>query len=59
MVGDRKHDIIRANYNGIDSISVLYGYGSEVELKEAGTTYIVKHVEELRSFYTKDQSLKI
>ncbi|WP_410982391.1 HAD family hydrolase [Bacillus cereus] len=59
MVGDRKHDIIGANRSGIDSIGVLYGYGSEEELKEAGTTHIVKHVEELRSFYKKDQSLKI
>lgn len=59
MIGDRKHDMIGANCNGVDSIGVLYGYGSEEELKEAGATHIVKHVEELRSFYTKDQSLKI
>ncbi|MEY8347174.1 HAD family hydrolase [Bacillus cereus] len=59
MIGDRKHDMIGAKCNGIDSIGVLYGYGSEEELKEAGATHIVKHVEELRSFYTKDRSLKI
>lgn len=59
MIGDRKHDMIGANCNDVDSIGVLYGYGSEEELKEAGATHIVKHVEELRSFYTKDQSLKI
>ncbi|PFK33503.1 phosphoglycolate phosphatase [Bacillus cereus] len=51
MVGDRKHDIIGANCNGIDSIGVLYGYGSEEELKEAGATYVVKHVEGFRNFY--------
>lgn len=59
MVGDRKYDIIGANCNGIDSIGLLYGYGSEGELKEAGATHIVKHVEELRSFYVKNKSLKI
>ncbi|MEN1935919.1 HAD family hydrolase [Paenibacillus sp. 102] len=59
MVGDRKHDMIGANCNRIDSIGVLYGYGSEEELKEARATYVVKHVEEFRCFYTKDKSLKI
>ncbi|PEY37091.1 phosphoglycolate phosphatase [Bacillus cereus] len=59
MIGDRKHDMIGANCNGIDSIGVLYGYGSEEELKEAGATHIVKHVEELRSFCEKDKSFKI
>ncbi|WJE54752.1 HAD family hydrolase [Bacillus cereus] len=59
MIGDRKHDMIGANCNGIDSIGVLYGYGSEEELKEAGATHIVKHVEELRSFCAKDKSFKI
>ncbi|MFJ8529036.1 HAD family hydrolase [Bacillus sp. NPDC094106] len=59
MIGDRKYDMIGANCNGIDSIGLLYGYGSEGELKEAGATHIVKHVEELRSFYVKNKSLKI
>ncbi|MEH7458075.1 phosphoglycolate phosphatase [Bacillus pseudomycoides] len=59
MVGDRKYDMIGANCNGIDSIGLLYGYGSEGELKEAGATHIVKHVEELRNFYVKNKSLKI
>lgn len=40
MVGDRKYDIIGANKLGIDSVGVLYGYGSEVELRDAGATYI-------------------
>ncbi|MDR4362770.1 HAD-IA family hydrolase, partial [Bacillus anthracis] len=38
MIGDRKHDIIGANQNGIASIGVLYGYGSETELTEVGAT---------------------
>ncbi|MED3330814.1 HAD family hydrolase, partial [Bacillus thuringiensis] len=50
MIGDRKHDIIGANQNGIASIGVLYGYGSEKELTEVSATYIVKDVEELYHF---------
>lgn len=45
MIGDRKHDIIGANYNEIASIGVLYGYGSETELTEVGATHIVNDVK--------------
>lgn len=48
MVGDRKHDIIGARFNGIDSIGVSYGYGSRTELQEAGASHIVDTVNELR-----------
>ena len=47
MVGDRKHDIIGAKINGIPSIGVLYGYGSQEELIEAGAVQMVQTVEEL------------
>ena len=47
MIGDRRHDIIGAKEAGIDSIGVLYGYGSYEELDEAGATLVVKSVEEL------------
>ena len=40
MIGDRKHDIIGAKETGLDSIGVLYGYGTYDELKNAGATYI-------------------
>lgn len=39
MIGDRKHDIIGAQENGLDTIGVLYGYGTCDELKNAGATY--------------------
>lgn len=48
MVGDREHDIIGATTVGIDSIGVEYGYGDYDELSDAGATYIVKTVEELK-----------
>jgi phosphoglycolate phosphatase len=36
MVGDRRHDMLGARNNGVTAIGVLYGYGSEHELVEAG-----------------------
>lgn len=42
MVGDRRHDIEGAAINGIDSIGVLYGFGSLEELTAAGATYIAE-----------------
>lgn len=50
MIGDREHDIIGAKKNGLPSIGVLYGYGSEDELKNAGATHIAKTVEDILSF---------
>lgn len=47
MIGDRKHDIIGARNNAIDSIGVVYGYGSPAELQKAGATYIAASVEQL------------
>lgn len=47
MVGDREHDIAGAKKNGIDSIGVLFGYGSYSELKNAGATYIAKNTEDI------------
>ena len=47
MIGDREHDIIGANKNGLDSIGVLFGYGSREELENADATYIVETVEEI------------
>lgn len=47
MIGDRSHDIIGAKQNGIDSIGVLYGYGSKEELVEANPDYIAENFNEL------------
>lgn len=47
MVGDRKHDIIGAHENKIPCIGVLYGYGTEDELKQYQADYLVSTVEEL------------
>ena len=47
MVGDRENDISGAKINNLPSIGVLWGYGDESELKEAGADYIVKDTENL------------
>ncbi len=47
MIGDREHDIIGAKENSLKSIGVLYGYGSEEELKTAGTDYIVQTPDDI------------
>lgn len=51
MVGDRRHDIIGAVNNDVDSIGILFGYGSKEELKEAGASYIVKDFSDLKGTF--------
>ncbi len=48
MIGDRKHDVIGAQTVGIDSIGVLYGYGSYKELSEAGAGKIIRNIRDLK-----------
>lgn len=45
MVGDRFHDIEGAKENGLDSLGVIYGYGSRKEFEEHGATFIVEKAE--------------
>lgn len=48
MIGDRRHDIEAANEHGIDSIGVLWGYGTAEELTQEGAKSTVKDTNELR-----------
>jgi phosphoglycolate phosphatase len=41
MVGDRLYDVRAARENGLRSVGVTYGYGSEEELREAGANHVV------------------
>ena len=50
MVGDRNYDIFGARNCGIPALSVLYGYGSEEELKAAGAERICRTPEELPAY---------
>jgi phosphoglycolate phosphatase len=47
MIGDRKFDIIGARSNSIRSIGVLWGYGSEQELRDAGADDLCRHPDQL------------
>lgn len=48
MVGDKEHDVLGAREEGIECISVLYGYGTKEELQEANPLKIVATVSELQ-----------
>lgn len=52
MIGDRFYDVEGAKEHGLRSVGVLYGYGSEEELKAAGATYICRTVYELNELLT-------
>jgi len=49
MIGDREHDIIGAKANGIESLGVLWGYGTQEELEISGANACVKQPQELVS----------
>ncbi|WP_319378427.1 HAD hydrolase-like protein [uncultured Methanocorpusculum sp.] len=48
LVGDRMHDILGAKDAGIDSIGILYGYGTREELENAGADLIAESVLDLK-----------
>lgn len=47
MVGDRKYDVTGATALGIKTVGVLYGFGDETELLQAGAVHLVKTPQEL------------
>lgn len=50
MIGDRHHDIDGAKDNGIDSIGVMWGFGSREELETAGATHITENIREILKY---------
>lgn len=47
MVGDRDVDLIAAHRNGLRSAGVLWGYGSQAELKQEQPRYLLSQPYEL------------
>ena len=47
MVGDRAHDVRAAARHGIPTIGVLWGYGGEAELAEAGAAVLIRAPRDL------------
>lgn len=46
MIGDRKQDVLGAHKTGLKCLGVLWGYGSQEELSDAGSDYIAKTPDE-------------
>lgn len=59
MVGDREHDIFGARHNGIESIAVKYGYGSEIELQQAQPKYTIENFSHLLDYLTRIADKKL
>ena len=53
MVGDRMYDINASNALGIDSVGVLFGFGSYEEFEKARATYIVNNALEILNIVKK------
>jgi phosphoglycolate phosphatase len=47
MIGDREGDISSAKANGLRSVGVLWGFGSQAELRGAGADVILSSTNEL------------
>lgn len=47
MIGDRMHDVEGAKANGMKCIGVLYGYGSQKELEDAGANALAADFDQL------------
>ena len=47
LVGDRVYDAVGAREVGIDSLGVLWGHGSEEEIRKSGFTYIAASPDEV------------
>ena len=49
MVGDRNYDVNGAHGAGIECIGVLFGFGDEIEMKEASADFIAPTVFDLKN----------
>ncbi len=52
MIDDRLHDIVGAKQNGIRAAGVLWGYGSQEELSDAGADTLFETMPELVRAFT-------
>lgn len=53
MIGDRGLDIIGARSSGIDSVGVLWGYGTASEIAEAGPTFVAKNAGDVKAILSR------
>lgn len=55
MVGDREHDILGARRNGIETIAVEYGYGTQQELDLATPKYRIQSFDQVLKIITEHE----
>lgn len=51
MVGDREYDIFGARRNGIETIAVTYGYGTDAEIAQAAPKLQIRQFAELLNYF--------
>lgn len=51
MVGDREYDILGARRNGIETIAVTYGYGTDLEIAQAAPKLQIRQFAELLNYF--------
>ena len=56
MVGDREHDVRGAARCGVRCLGVLYGYGSEAELTEAGACALAATAEAVGDYILNEKT---
>lgn len=62
MVGDKKYDIEGAKANIMDSVGVMWGYGSRFEFIEAGAKFIAEKIDDIEvialGFYEQTEEIE-
>ncbi|MCP4023360.1 MAG: HAD hydrolase-like protein [Desulfobacteraceae bacterium] len=56
MIGDRKFDISAGIENGLKTIGVLWGYGTQEELRKSNASKIVQNIDELGQLLLADKA---
>lgn len=55
LVGDRVYDAVGARESGIDSVGVMWGHGTEKELRESGFTYLANTTDAVLDIVIKGE----
>ncbi len=53
MIGDREYDIIGARTVGLESVGILFGYGSREEFEKSGADHIFEKPREIFDYFVK------
>jgi phosphoglycolate phosphatase len=51
MVGDRSHDVLGSAANGLVCAGVLWGYGTEAELRESGARWLCREPSDVTTIW--------